>query len=806
MSLRASATDLHVEATQRLSEALIASEARAHRRVEMLAEVVFETDAQGVLVYLNDAWQTVAGVSVAATLGRGLAEFIVEELSLTALRERAGAGGASAGRMPLRLRHADGSLRWIELSVAVVPPDGLVGVIYDVTRNKLAQEELAKLSLVASSTDNLVVIADRDGYIEWVNDAFVSLTGYALVEVIGRKPGMFLQGPLTDLAAVVRIRDAIREQRSIKEELVNYTRAGEPYWVTLQITPVLDGQGALERFVSVQSDTTAEKRYQQKILEQSAVLERRVLERTAQLARAKEEAEAATEAKSQFIANMSHEIRTPLNAIIGLSHLCLGTELDARQRDYLSKVNEAGKSLVGIVSDILDFSKMSDEAFALESLPFSVAQLVKRVEAMFVDAAQRKQLRLGVQLPAGLPAMLLGDPLRLEQVLTNLLSNAIKFTGAGAVELEVAVLARHAEGVDLQFSVRDSGIGLTAGQRERIFQPFTQADAATTREYGGTGLGLAISQRIVAHMGGRIGLVSTPGYGSVFSFSIRLDQVVDGMVDSVVANDRHRAALLGNARAIASGRRVLLVEDNEINQQVLSELLGAIEVQVTVAGNGMQAVAAVLQGAQFDVILMDVQMPEMDGYEATRLIRAVADGQPLPIIAMTANATVENRSRCYEAGMDGFQTKPILPENLYLALLEFMISRPSGVQADPALAAGRAPFSLGRLREIYPHSRAQATALGYKFVRSTSEALLQARAAWGERDAEALRRVAHRLQGAAATLGAGRIAALAKLLEAMAPSPRWELAGTVLDELREQGEHIEQVLRDEESAFDPGPG
>ena len=192
MSLRASATDLHVEATQRLSEALIASEARARRRVEMLAEVVFETDAQGVLVYLNDAWQTVAGVSVAATLGRGLAEFIVEGLSLAALRERAAAGGASAGRLPLRLRRADGSLRWIELSVAVVPPDGLVGVIYDVTRNKLAQEELAKLSLVASSTDNLVVMTDRDGHIEWVNDAFVSRTGYALAAVIGRKPGACL--------------------------------------------------------------------------------------------------------------------------------------------------------------------------------------------------------------------------------------------------------------------------------------------------------------------------------------------------------------------------------------------------------------------------------------------------------------------------------------------------------------------------------------------------------------------------------------------------------------------------------------
>ena len=805
MSLRASATDLHVEATQRLSEALIASEARARRRVEMLAEVVFETDAQGVLVYLNDAWQTVAGVSVAATLGRGLAEFIVEGLSLAALRERAAAGGASAGRLPLRLRRADGSLRWIELSVAVVPPDGLVGVIYDVTRNKLAQEELAKLSLVASFTDNLVVITDRDGYIEWVNDAFVSRTGYALAAVIGRKPGAFLQGPLTDVAAVARIRAAISEQRSIKEELVNYTQAGKPYWVTLQITPVLDGQGALERFVSVQSDTTAEKRYQQEILQQSAVLEQRVLERTAQLVQAKEEAEAATEAKSQFIANMSHEIRTPLNAIIGLSHLCLGTELDARQRDYLTKVSEAGKSLVGIVSDVLDFSKMSDEAFALESLPFSVAQLVSRVEAMFMDAAQRKQLRLSAHLAAGLPEMLVGDALRLEQVLTNLLSNAIKFTSVGTVELQVAVLARHAEGIDLQFSVSDSGIGLSPSQQQRIFQPFTQADAATTRQYGGTGLGLGISQRIVAHMGGRIEVVSTPGSGSVFSFSVRLARVVDEVIEAVAANDQRRRVLLGKARAIASGRRVLVVEDNEINQQVLSELLGAIEMQVTVAGNGAQAVAAVLQGAPFDVILMDVQMPEMDGYEATRLIRVVADEQPLPIIAMTANATVENRTRCYEAGMDGFQTKPILPENLYLALLDFMISRPSGAQTDPAVAAGRAPFSLGRLREIYPHSRAQAAALGYKFVRSTSEALLQARAAWLERDAEALRRIAHRLQGAAATLGARRIAALAKLLEAMAPRPRWELAGTVLDELRQQGEHVEQVLRDENSGADLWP-
>ncbi len=653
------ATDLHVEATSRLTEALIESENRMRRRIQILSEVVFETDAQGAIVFINDAWKGMAGVTPDAAAGRPMLEFIHEPDR--AVMERLLAGPAPSGESvypQLRVRRDDGSLIWAEVSVGRLPRGGVVGVMRDVTRQKVARDELAKLSLVASATDDLVIITDPAGMIEWVNEAFTQRTGYCLDEVRGRKPGSFLQGAGSDLAAIARIREALRRHEPVREELVNYAKGGEPYWVAVHISPIFSEEGELQRYVSVQVDVTERKRHEQEILLQKALLEERVRERTAELARAKELAEAATAAKSQFLANMSHEIRTPLNAIIGLSHLCLQTGLEPRQRDYLVKTQRAAQSLMQTVNDVLDFSKIEAGGLTLEARPFDLEAILVSIDSIIGYLARSKGISLAVNMGEDVPRAIVGDSFRFEQVLLNLAGNAVKFTATGGVTLEVRRAGGDGAAVDLEFRVRDTGIGLSAEERDRLFRPFSQADASTTRRFGGTGLGLTICKRIVEHMGGRIWVESEPGRGSIFAFRVRCP--VATAAAPAAGRERDGSGLAERLLA-----RILIVEDNDFNQQILRELLQAAGATVQVAGNGREALE-VLRASDlpFDLVLMDVQMPEMDGFEATRRIRADPVLAGLPVVAMTANAGEDDRARCLAAGMDGFESKPINPARI----------------------------------------------------------------------------------------------------------------------------------------------
>ncbi len=661
------ATDIHVEATSRLTEALIEAENRMRRRIQILSEIVFETDASGSLVFLNDAWQRMSGVAPAAAVGRPLIEFIHEPDR--PVMERLLSGPAAAGESDypqLRVRRGDGALVWAEVSIGRIPSGGVVGVMRDVTRQKEVRDEVAKLSLVASATDDLVIITDPEQRIEWVNESFTRRTGYTLDDVRGRNPGRVLQGKGSDAAAIGRIREALRRNESVREELLNYAKNGEPYWVSVHISPIFSEEGAVQRYVSVQVDVSDRKRYEDEILRQKALLEERVRERTAELARAKELAEAATAAKSQFLANMSHEIRTPLNAIIGLSHLCLQTGLEPRQRDYLVKTQRAAQSLMQTVNDVLDFSKIEAGGLVLESRPFDLESTLVSIDSIVGYLARAKGISLAVRMGEGVPRALVGDSFRLEQVLLNLAGNAVKFTAAGGVVIEVRPAGGDAASAELEFLVRDTGIGLSPEERDRLFRPFSQADASTTRRFGGTGLGLTICKRIVEHMGGSIWVESEPGRGSTFAFRVRFPLATEAAPRPV----RERDASAPAARLLG---RFLVVEDNEFNQQILVELLQGAGATVETAGNGREALEA-LRGSPvpFDLVLMDVQMPEMDGFEATRRIRADPALARVPVVAMTANAGEDDRQRCLEAGMDGFESKPINPARICTNLARWL--------------------------------------------------------------------------------------------------------------------------------------
>jgi PAS domain S-box-containing protein len=654
-------TDLQVQATTRLIEALYESEARMRRRINLLSEVVFELDLTGRIVFLNSAWTQSLGLSEASSLGRPLGEFAWPEDR--GLLEATLAGAQPSNHAPralLRFSGAGKVLCWMEMSAVRVPGQGFVGALRDVTQQKLAQDELERMSLVANYTDNLVLITDAVGRVEWVNAAFTRHTGYSLAEMLGKVPGQVLQGPSTDQAEVARVGREIRAGHSVRSELLNTRRSGELYWVTLYITPIRDESGVIQRFISVQSDSTA-LRQMQSDLEYEKV-----------------RAEAANHAKSAFLATMSHEIRTPMNSILGMAQTLTEPTLDSTQRQgYVRILMESGETLLALLNDILDLSRIEAGKLVLHRTRIAPWQLVNDTLALFASSAAAKQLSLKVTSDLEPSRYYQIDAIRLRQMLSNLISNAIKFTSAGSIEVSITQGARGEEGDDLEFAVTDTGVGIVLADQSALFGAFSQVDSSSTRHFGGAGLGLSIVKSLAQSMGGTVGIQSSAGQGSRFWFCIKAARDLDMLPQP--------AALPVNVTAVPQAAfeptllqgRVLVAEDNAVNRLVMSAHLAKFEVSVRLAEDGQQAVAVGTSGERFDCILMDVRMPHLDGLEATRQIRAWErlHGHPRrPIIAVTANAFEEDQRKCEAAGMDDFISKPVLMADLQRALVRWLPS------------------------------------------------------------------------------------------------------------------------------------
>ncbi len=521
----------------------------------------------------------------------------------------------------------------------------------------------------------------------------------------------------------------------------------------------------------------------------------------AALAAAKEAAEQASRAKSAFLANMSHEIRTPLNAIVGMTHLARRGAADLKLRAQLDKIDGAAHHLLGVINDVLDISKIEAGRLQLERSDFALDRVFDQILALVGEKASAKGLKVVVDIDPALTGVLHGDSLRLGQILLNYAGNAVKFTERGFVALRAKVLKETATDWLVRFEVQDTGIGIVPEEQMRLFEDFEQADSSTTRRYGGTGLGLAINRRLVQLMNGELGVASEPGRGSTFWFVIRLGKGI-GLAQPPESNEAITVPELDSTaeRTLAScyrGTRLLLAEDNPINQEVALSLLRGIGLEVDLAQHGAEAVD-LARATAYDLILMDVQMPVLDGLEATRAIRALPGRERVPILAMTANAFDEDRQRCLEAGMNDHVGKPVDPDTLFATLLKWFPDRAAPSPAATLESAEPAADLLDRLAAIPGFN----PRLGLKLVHNQSDtykrllrqfaethasdgAELQGYLADG--DGAAAQRWAHSLRGAAGVLGAVRVQELAAELEA-AIRNEWSTA-----EIKRLADEIEVV-------------
>ncbi len=629
------------------------SESRLSAIYNLNPDCIRIMDADGIILDMNPTGVAMLEAnSLDEVKGRCAYDFVDsrQRAEFIEMNRRVFAGASVS--LEFMVRTLKGNCLWMEASsVPLFDPQGEVvenlSITRDITKRKRIEEALRKLSTAVEQGPAGIIITDKEGAIEYVNPEFERVTGYSRQEVLGRNPRILKSGHMPPETYTDLWRTIMRGE-IWRGELRNKKKDGTLYWELASICPIKNSAGEVTHFIAIKENISLLKL------------------REEELRSAKEMADAASRSKSEFLANLSHEIRTPMNAIIGMGHLLQNTELTEEQQGHLSAIQSSSRHLLSIINDILDFSKIEAGKLEIQSSEFRLNDVLQDISNLITPLARESALGLHFSVPR-IGNLLIGDPLRLGQVLINLISNALKFTDQGEVRVSVKVLQRECNRIQLRFAIKDTGIGITPAQQQRLFQPFTQAEHASARQHGGTGLGLTICRQLVELMGGRIWVESAPGRGSTFFFTVRFGLT---MMTSKRALPKPPAS---ESPSPLKRARVLLVEDDRLNQIVAQRLLESYGVQVTLAANGREAVEAVRRHS-FDLVLMDLQMPELDGYQAAAEIRRDERFKALPIIAMTACAMVDEREKCLAAGMNGHFPKPFEPEDL-MRLLKKWISK-----------------------------------------------------------------------------------------------------------------------------------
>ena len=766
-----------VEQREAAANAIRESEERYRSTTESATAAIISADDTGRIVAWNASAERIFGWTAGQAIGQPMALIMPERFraahvaGMERLRRGAGPPRVIGKTVELQGLRKDGSEFPLELSLSAWRQGGkafYTGMILDISARKAAESALRvseeRLRSMFEHSAAALCLFDRDARFQYANPAYARLVGWPVDDIVGRHfaevAGKLSPGVQSDIERVLR-GETIERTRE-----VNYPLTGRRI-VYAVITPMRDLDGGVGGWCSSVVDLTEIKQAEQALArsrEDVEALNRQLIERARQ-------ADAASRAKSDFLSTMSHELRTPLNALLGHAHLLSGEALAPDQRRHVDRISNASRHLLAMISDALDLAAVEAGELQLHPVDFSLAALVVEVEAMLQEQARHKGLALSARVRCE-SDRLHGDAVRLRQCLLNYAGNAIKFTDRGAVAIAVDCVASDGPAVTLRFEVRDTGIGIARDKQGLLFQPFQQVGEAQRRREGGTGLGLAITRRIAERMGGEAGCTSEPGVGSTFWFTARLEHAG---APSAAAEGHESGEEAGAAlRRRLAGARVLVAEDDPVSREMMHELLARQGIAADVACDGREALdkaAAVPYGA----VLMDMQMPVMDGLEATQAIRRLPGREGLPIVALTANALARVRSDCLAAGLNAVATKPVDPALLFRTLLDCLGGQPAaggGAATDGSVAAPAAAAPAPPGPADYPGLHLQAglarwggMATYAEFLRlfasEYGDAVQQIRGLPADRGA----RQAHRLRGAAASLALDELAASAAIVQ-----------------------------------------